>query len=135
MFEISCASLTVAILDCNQRSPQSIPMSRLFTLCLQQKCYIVATCDRELKRRIRKQPGVPILYIKQRQFTVERMPDAYGGAAAVCSICPLVFTRTSRCERRNPSSHSLHSIFLCSHAHFHCSCLSCSTQYIIVSRG
>jgi rRNA processing protein Krr1/Pno1 len=46
---------------------------------LQQKCYIVATCDRELKRRIRKQPGVPILYIKQHQFTVERMPDAYGG--------------------------------------------------------
>ena len=42
----------------------------------EQKCYIVATCDRELKRRIRKQPGVPILYIKQHQFTVERMPDA-----------------------------------------------------------
>ena len=29
----------------------------------QHKCYIVATCDRDLKRRIRKVPGVPIMYI------------------------------------------------------------------------
>ncbi|KAG4394211.1 hypothetical protein GLYMA_03G254200v4 [Glycine max] len=29
----------------------------------QHKCYIVATCDRDLKRRIRKIPGVPIMYI------------------------------------------------------------------------
>merc|ERR1712226_1113506 len=28
----------------------------------QHKCYIVATCDRDLKRRIRKIPGVPIIY-------------------------------------------------------------------------
>ncbi|KRX22792.1 rRNA-processing protein FCF1 -like protein, partial [Trichinella nelsoni] len=27
------------------------------------KCYIVATCDKDLKRRIRKIPGVPIMYI------------------------------------------------------------------------
>ena len=29
----------------------------------QHKCYIVATVDRDLKRRIRKIPGVPIMYI------------------------------------------------------------------------
>ena len=42
------------------------------------KCYIVATCDRDLKRRIRKIPGVPIMYIAGHRFTVERMPDAVG---------------------------------------------------------
>eukprot|EP00042_Codosiga_hollandica_P020975 m.70672 g.70672 ORF g.70672 m.70672 type:complete len:91 (-) comp50144_c0_seq15:980-1252(-) len=36
----------------------------------QHKCYIVATCDRDLKRRIRKIPGVPIMYIAQRKFVV-----------------------------------------------------------------
>lgn len=44
----------------------------------QHQCYIVATCDRDLKRRIRKTPGVPIMFISQRRFTVERMPDAFG---------------------------------------------------------
>ncbi|RWS09497.1 rRNA-processing protein FCF1-like protein [Dinothrombium tinctorium] len=44
----------------------------------QHKCYIVGTCDKELKRRIRKIPGVPIISIVQRQYSIERMPDAYG---------------------------------------------------------
>ncbi|KAF4521210.1 hypothetical protein B566_EDAN010749 [Ephemera danica] len=44
----------------------------------QHKCYIVATCDKDLKNRIRKIPGVPIMYISQRRYTIERMPDAYG---------------------------------------------------------
>lgn len=30
---------------------------------LQHKCYILATVDRDLKRRVRKIPGVPIMYI------------------------------------------------------------------------
>ncbi|CAI5487813.1 unnamed protein product, partial [Closterium sp. Naga37s-1] len=42
----------------------------------QHKCYIVATCDRDLKRRIRKVPGVPIMYITQRKYSIERMPEA-----------------------------------------------------------
>jgi U3 small nucleolar RNA-associated protein 24 len=42
------------------------------------KCYIVATCDRDLKRRLRKIPGVPIMYIHSRKCTIERLPDAYG---------------------------------------------------------
>ena len=44
----------------------------------QHKCYIVATCDKDLKRRIRKIPGVPIMYIHQHKYAIERMPDAYG---------------------------------------------------------
>ena len=42
------------------------------------RCYIVATCDKDLKRRIRKIPGVPIMYIAQRKYTIERMPEAFG---------------------------------------------------------
>jgi U3 small nucleolar RNA-associated protein 24 len=45
---------------------------------MQHKCYIVATCDKDLKRRIRKIPGVPIMYISQRKYTIERLPEAYG---------------------------------------------------------
>ncbi|CAE7762005.1 FCF1 [Symbiodinium microadriaticum] len=46
--------------------------------CQQHRCYIVATCDKDLKRRIRKVPGVPIMYINSRKFSVERMPEAFG---------------------------------------------------------
>ncbi|RKP40429.1 FCF1 small subunit processome component-like protein [Dimargaris cristalligena] len=44
----------------------------------QHNCYIVATCDRELKSRIRKIPGIPIMYIAKHRFTIERLPEAYG---------------------------------------------------------
>lgn len=44
----------------------------------QHRCYIVATCDKDLKRRIRKIPGVPIMYIASHKYTVERMAEAYG---------------------------------------------------------
>ncbi|CCW64710.1 unnamed protein product [Phytomonas sp. EM1] len=43
--------------------------------------YIVATCDQELKRRIRKIPGVPIMYISKHRYTIERLPEAYGAPA------------------------------------------------------
>ncbi|XP_074100904.1 FCF1 rRNA-processing protein Bka [Cotesia typhae] len=42
------------------------------------KCFIVATNDKDLKQRIRKIPGVPIMYVAQHRYTIERMPDAYG---------------------------------------------------------
>lgn len=42
------------------------------------KCYIVGTCDQNLKRRIRKIPGVPIMFIVRRKYFIERMPDAPG---------------------------------------------------------
>mmetsp|Transcript_10444 Transcript_10444/g.31476 ORF Transcript_10444/g.31476 Transcript_10444/m.31476 type:complete len:196 (+) Transcript_10444:269-856(+) len=47
----------------------------------QHKCYIVATCDRDLRRRVRKVPGVPIMYIAQHKFTIERLPEATMGGA------------------------------------------------------
>jgi hypothetical protein len=36
----------------------------LVNRCTEHRCYIVATCDRDLKRRIRKVPGVPIMYVQ-----------------------------------------------------------------------
>lgn len=42
---------------------------------MQHKCYIVATCDRDLKRRIRKVPGIPIMYISSRKYVIERLPE------------------------------------------------------------
>ncbi|GMH60328.1 hypothetical protein TrRE_jg12000 [Triparma retinervis] len=50
----------------------------LVNMCSQWKCFIVATCDKELRRRIRKIPGVPCMYISARKYTVERMPEAFG---------------------------------------------------------
>ena len=44
----------------------------------QHRIFLVATCDRDLKKRIRKIPGVPIVYIQAFRFTVERLPEAYG---------------------------------------------------------
>ncbi|KAL1916236.1 uncharacterized protein VTP21DRAFT_5853 [Calcarisporiella thermophila] len=46
--------------------------------CMQHKCYIVATCDRDLKRRVRKIPGIPIMYIANHKYAIERLPEAYG---------------------------------------------------------
>ncbi|CAH8439802.1 unnamed protein product [Schistosoma turkestanicum] len=42
------------------------------------RCYIVATCDRDLRRRIRKITGVPIMYIHGHRVVVEKMPMALG---------------------------------------------------------
>ena len=44
----------------------------------QNPVYIVATCDADLKRRIRRIPGVPIMYIKKKRYTIERMPEVFG---------------------------------------------------------
>ncbi|KZV21869.1 hypothetical protein F511_05559 [Dorcoceras hygrometricum] len=49
----------------------------------QHKCYIVATCDRDLKRRIRKIPGVPIMYITKHKYSIERLPEATIGGGTI----------------------------------------------------
>jgi len=50
----------------------------LLQRCQQHRCYIVATCDKDLKRKIRKVPGVPIMFINSRKYSIERMPEAFG---------------------------------------------------------
>ena len=39
----------------------------------------MATCDRDLKRRLRKIPGVPIMYVTQHKYSIERLPDDFAG--------------------------------------------------------
>ena len=55
----------------------SVGSHEIISSCLcysfQHKCYIVATCDRDLKRRIRKVPGVPIMYISQHKYMLVYM--------------------------------------------------------------
>ncbi|MCJ1309940.1 rRNA-processing protein fcf1 [Agyrium rufum] len=43
---------------------------------MKHKVYIVATNDRDLKRRVRKIPGVPIMSVARGKYVVERLPDA-----------------------------------------------------------
>mmetsp|Transcript_5035 Transcript_5035/g.7702 ORF Transcript_5035/g.7702 Transcript_5035/m.7702 type:complete len:109 (+) Transcript_5035:469-795(+) len=50
----------------------------LVNMAKQWRCFIVATCDKELRGRIRKIPGVPCMYISSHKYTVERMPEAFG---------------------------------------------------------
>uniref|UniRef100_A0A2I3HV00 rRNA-processing protein FCF1 homolog n=1 Tax=Nomascus leucogenys TaxID=61853 RepID=A0A2I3HV00_NOMLE len=45
--------------------------------CL-RKCYIMATVDWDLKRKICKIPGVPIMYISNHRYNTEWMSDDYG---------------------------------------------------------
>jgi U3 small nucleolar RNA-associated protein 24 len=44
--------------------------------CVKSRIYVVATNDRDLKRRIRKIPGVPIVSVARGKYVVERLPDA-----------------------------------------------------------
>ncbi|KAF2265608.1 rRNA-processing protein-like protein FCF1 [Lojkania enalia] len=43
---------------------------------LKHRIYLVATNDRDLKRRIRKIPGVPIVSVAKGKYVIERLPDA-----------------------------------------------------------
>ncbi|KAJ9190906.1 hypothetical protein DTO166G4_1533 [Paecilomyces variotii] len=43
---------------------------------IKHRVYIVATNDRDLKRRIRKVPGVPIMSVARGKYVIERLPDA-----------------------------------------------------------
>jgi Fcf1 len=50
-----------------------------------QKCFWFLNKGRifqDLKRRIRKIPGVPIMFIANHRYAIERMPDAYGDKTA-----------------------------------------------------
>lgn len=45
--------------------------------CMKNRIYIVATNDRDLKRRLRKIPGVPIISVGRGKYVVERLPDSF----------------------------------------------------------
>lgn len=49
----------------------------LVSRVMQNKCYIVATNDADLKRRIRKVPGIPIMSVGGHSYVIERLPDVF----------------------------------------------------------
>ncbi|KAF2016063.1 Fcf1-domain-containing protein [Aaosphaeria arxii CBS 175.79] len=42
---------------------------------LKHRIYLVGTNDRDLKRRLRKIPGVPIVSVARGKYVIERLPD------------------------------------------------------------
>ena len=44
----------------------------------QHRCYLVATNDKDLKRRIRKVPGVPLISVGNHKYVVERISEDLG---------------------------------------------------------
>jgi U3 small nucleolar RNA-associated protein 24 len=42
------------------------------------RCYIVGTCDKALRRRLRKIPGVPLMNIGKRVYQIEKLIDMGG---------------------------------------------------------
>lgn len=48
----------------------------------QHRCYIVATCDRDLRRRIRKIAGVPIMFIQSHRWALPTRLPRRGMAAS-----------------------------------------------------
>lgn len=47
----------------------------LTELVTKHRIYLVGTNDRELKRRLRKIPGVPIVSVAKGKYVIERLPD------------------------------------------------------------
>ena len=48
----------------------------LVTNVTRHKIYIVATNDKDLQRRCRRIPGVPIMSVGRGKYMIERLPDA-----------------------------------------------------------
>ena len=44
----------------------------------QHRCYLVGTNDKDLKRRIRKIPGVPLISVGNYKYVVERISEDLG---------------------------------------------------------
>uniref|UniRef100_A0A8C6RZW7 rRNA-processing protein FCF1-like protein n=1 Tax=Nannospalax galili TaxID=1026970 RepID=A0A8C6RZW7_NANGA len=70
--------LTDCVMAETEKLGQEYPVA-LRIKATQHKCYIVATVDHDIKRRIQKIPGVPIMYISNHRYNIKRMPDDYGG--------------------------------------------------------
>lgn len=62
--------------------------------------FLSSQCDRDLRRRIRKVPGVPLMYIVSRRYQVERLPD--GGVSPAFPFVPLRRVVPLRQRARRP---------------------------------
>lgn len=44
----------------------------------QHRIYLIGTNDRDLKRRLRRVPGVPIVSVARGKYVIERLPETVG---------------------------------------------------------
>lgn len=42
---------------------------------MKHRIYLVGTNDRDLRRRLRKVPGVPLIAVGKGKYVIERLPD------------------------------------------------------------
>ena len=72
-------ALTIARADTIERLPcmhaGTYADDCLVSRVTQHRHYIVATNDRDLKQRLRKIPGVPIMFVAKHKYSIERLPD------------------------------------------------------------
>ncbi|KAK4464818.1 PIN domain-like protein [Cladorrhinum samala] len=73
-------SVNIIITECVMAELEKLgPKYRCIVDRIQKhRIYIVATNDRDLKRRIRKVPGVPIMSCSKGKYAIERLPGAPG---------------------------------------------------------
>lgn len=71
---------------------------------MRHKIYIVATNDRDLKRRIRKVPGVPIMSVARGKYVIERLPGEL--TSIRCRLLPLHAFAQIACQKRPTRSRS-----------------------------
>ena len=71
----------------------------LTNMVKQWRCFIVATCDKELRGRIRKIPGVPCMYISGYKYTVEVRPCHVHVTSCMHQISPLELFQHSECRK------------------------------------
>jgi hypothetical protein len=55
-------------------------------------------CDRDLRRRIRKVPGVPLMYVVKHKYSIERLPESVRGLQCRVSADNEVEEQLSRFE-------------------------------------
>lgn len=53
----------------------STPDDCIVDRLMKHKIYIAATNDRDLKRSIRKIPGVPVMSVARGKYVIEMLPD------------------------------------------------------------
>ncbi|KAG8525374.1 uncharacterized protein KY384_009018 [Bacidia gigantensis] len=64
----------IQVLDCTHKGTYADDC--IVDRAMKSRIYIVATNDRDLKRRVRKVPGVPIVSVARGRYVVERLVDA-----------------------------------------------------------
>lgn len=80
---------------------------------MRHKIYIVATNDRDLKRRIRKIPGVPIMSVARGKYLIERLPGEFPNVVVYNTNQRLVLVTLISSYNECPFSQSPSDFLVC----------------------